>query len=133
MTGKMTQPKHDHKLWVRLVEDAQAEIEVTREGLPEELRVRAKDIPVAFEHLPSRALMRDGIEPDTMGLFVGSTFADEDHDALPPQIILYLDNIWEDADHDPVEYRFQVRQTLLHELGHYLGLDEEALQERDLE
>jgi len=125
--------QNDDKAWVRLVEDAQAEVDATRDGLPEELRTLALDIPVAFEHLPSRALMRDGIEPDTMGLFVGSTFADEDHATLPPQIILYLDNIWEDADHDAEEYRFQVRQTLLHELGHYLGLDEEALQQRDLE
>jgi len=129
----MTRSKQDGTLWVRLVENAQAEVDVTCDGLPEELRARAKGIPVAFEHLPSRALMRDGIEADTMGLFVGSSFADEGQEALPPQIILYLDNVWEEADHDPEEYRFQVRQTLLHELGHYLGLDENDLEARDLE
>jgi hypothetical protein len=37
------------------------------------------------------------------------------------------------AEHDREEYREEVRTTYLHELGHYLGLDEEALAERDLD
>ena len=129
----MTQASEDGKLWPRLVEEAQAEVETTVKALPEELKEKAQALPVAFEHAPSRALRRDGIAPDTMGLFAGSTFIEEGEVALPPQIILYLDNIWADAEGDPDEYRFQVRQTLLHELGHYLGLDEEGLEARDLE
>jgi predicted Zn-dependent protease with MMP-like domain len=116
-----------------MMEEAQAEVDSTRSALPRELRAKAAGIPVTFEHVPSHALMRDGIEPDTLGLFVGSPFTEEGDDPLPPQIILYLDNIWDQADRDPKEYRFQIRQTLLHELGHYLGLDEEDLQARDLE
>jgi predicted Zn-dependent protease with MMP-like domain len=30
-------------------------------------------------------------------------------------------------------FQEEVRRTYLHELGHYLGLDEEALAERDLD
>ena len=33
---------------------------------------------------------------------------------------------------DEEEFRFEVRTTLMHELGHYLGLDEEELDERGL-
>ena len=120
-------------MWIRLVEDAQTEVDAVQAGLPAELRLKALGVPVSFEHAPSRALIRDGIEPDTMGLFVGSTFADEGEEPLPPQIILYLDNIWEDAAHDPAENRVQVRQTLLHELGHYLGLEEGELEARHME
>ena len=123
---------HDKKVWIRLLEEAQAEVHATTASLPAELRAKALEIPVVFERAPSRALMRDGIAGDTMGLFVGSAFADEGLEPLPPEIILYLDNIWEDAAHDAQEYRFQVRQTLLHELGHYLGLDEGDLEQREL-
>lgn len=52
---------------------------------------------------------------------------------MPPQIILFLENIWEYAEGDAGVYRVEVRTTLLHELGHYLGLDEDDLAERGLD
>ena len=73
------------------------------------------------------------MDRDTLGLFTGSTFAEQGQEELPPQIILYLDNIWEDAVGDVAEFRFQVRQTLLHEMGHYLGLEEVDLEKRNLD
>ena len=84
------------------------------------------------ELTPNRALIRDGIEPDTLGIFIGGEFADGDHVPIPAQIILFLENIWEMVEHDEKEFRNEVRVTLLHELGHYLGLDEEGLDERGL-
>jgi predicted Zn-dependent protease with MMP-like domain len=44
-----------------------------------------------------------------------------------PRIRLFLDNLWDYAEHDRETYREEVRITLLHELGHYLGLDEAAV------
>ena len=52
---------------------------------------------------------------------------------MPPQIILFLGNIWELAEGDEESFCDEVRTTLLHELGHYLGLDEDDLTERGLE
>jgi predicted Zn-dependent protease with MMP-like domain len=52
---------------------------------------------------------------------------------MPRRIILFLDNILEQADGDPAAFRAEVRDTLLHELGHYLGLDEDDLIDRGLE
>jgi predicted Zn-dependent protease with MMP-like domain len=52
---------------------------------------------------------------------------------MPPQIILFLDNLWDFADRDEGVFRQEVRTTLLHELGHYLGLDEDDLTERGLD
>ena len=66
-------------------------------------------------------------------MFVGPEFADEEHIPLPPQIILFLENIWELAEGDEKIFRDEVHTTFLHELGHYLGLDEDDLTERGLE
>lgn len=129
----MTHARPEGRVWARLVEDAQVEVDATLADLPADLRTRAWKIPIAFEHVPSQALQRDGIAPDTLGLFAGSSFPEEDRGELPPQIILYLDNIWDDAQEDRKEYLVQVRRTFLHELGHYLGLDESGLEARGVE
>jgi predicted Zn-dependent protease with MMP-like domain len=42
-------------------------------------------------------------------------------------------NLWNFAERNEVVFRKEVRTTLLHELGHYLGLDEDELIERGLE
>ena len=119
--------------WRKLCRSALAEVEATRAALPAPLRERARQLPVTFEHRPNPGWLRDGIEPDTLGLFVGPEFAEEGAVPMPPQIILFLQNIWEQAEGDDAIFRDEVRTTLLHELGHYLGLDEDELTERGLE
>jgi predicted Zn-dependent protease with MMP-like domain len=119
--------------WNSLVTAATEELELVLAGLPMELRVRAVALPITFEPVPSADLIADGIEPDVMGLFVGPEFAQEDMVPMPPQIILFLNNLWEVGEGDWTNFREEVRVTLLHELGHYLGLDEDGLIERGLE
>jgi predicted Zn-dependent protease with MMP-like domain len=119
--------------WEKLCAVALAEVEVTVSALPKPLRERAEKLPVTFERQPNGDLQADGIEPDTLGLFAGPEFAEEGNVPLPPQIILFLENLWDFAEGDEVIFREEVRRTLLHELGHYLGLDEDELTERGLE
>ena len=119
--------------WENLCAAALAEVELTLAALPEPLRERAEKLPVLFEREPNVELQADGIEPDTLGLFVGAEFVEENDSPLPPQIILYLTNIWDVAETDEQHFREEVRTTFLHELGHYLGLDEAELTERGLE
>ena len=111
---------------------AQAEVVQTIAELPEDLRGRAEALPVTYEHVPNRALMDDGIEPDTLGLFVGGDFVHEHDVPMPAQIILFIDNLWDMVEGDEEIYRDEVRITYIHELGHYLGLDEDELDERGL-
>jgi predicted Zn-dependent protease with MMP-like domain len=77
----------------------------------------------------------EDVAPDSMGVFVGATYAEQQGgwNEMPAEILLFLDNIRAEAQSDPEEFRNQVRITYLHELGHYLGLDEGALFTRDLE
>ena len=114
---------------------AAAEVEATLAALPAPLRERAQALPVTLQPRPNAAQRGDGIEPDTLGLFVGPEFGAEETAALPlpPQIILFLENLWDFAEGDEEVFREEVHTTCLHELGHYLGLDEDGLCERGLE
>ena len=121
--------------WEKLSQLAQAEFTATLAALPGPLRKRAQPLPVTFERIPSAAFQAEGIEADTLGVFTGPAFGDEEHCAspLPPQIILFLENLWDFAEGDAEIYGTEVHTTYLHELGHYLGLDEDELTERGLE
>ena len=121
--------------WKQLRALAAEEVEATLSALPAPLRERAAALPVTFEPRPNEDQCQDGIEPDTLGLFVGPEFAYEETTAfpLPPQIILFLENLWEMAEEDEEFFREEVHTTYLHELGHYLGLDEDDLFDRGLE
>ncbi|MCX6884941.1 MAG: metallopeptidase family protein [Verrucomicrobia bacterium] len=121
--------------WDRLCELAQEEVAATLEALPDTLREQAEKLPLTLERTPGPDLVADGIAPDTLGLFVGPDFAEEGIGAspMPPQIILYLANLWDLAEQDEEFYLEEVHTTFLHELGHYLGLDEDELFERGLE
>jgi predicted Zn-dependent protease with MMP-like domain len=121
-----------HLDWEKKCAIASAEVEVTLAALPKPLRERAEQLPVTFERQPNAGLQADGIEVDTLGLFTGSEFVNEESVPMPPQIILFLENLWNCVESDEKAFRNEVRMTLLHELGHYLGLDEDELTERGL-
>lgn len=121
--------------FARLQTLAETEIHRLLPTLPPPVRAAAAEIPVAYLPRPDAPLLRDGIEPDTLGLFVGSAL-DEDPglaDPLPPEILLFLSNIWDHAEQSLPDYLEEIRITYLHELGHYLGLDETDLLHRDLD
>lgn len=106
----------------------------TLEGLPPALRTAAREVPVCFEAWPSEELVQDGLDPGILGLFVGSPRHEHaNHPGPPPQIILYLENILDECEQAGTSFEEEVQRTYLHELGHYLGLDEDALAERDLD
>ncbi len=119
--------------WKKLRARALAEVEATVAALPAPLRERAEKLPVTFERIPNAGLQADGVEADTLGLFTGAEFAEEGNVPLPPQIILFLENLWDLAEGDEEILRDEIHTTYLHELGHYLGLDEDELTERGLE
>lgn len=119
-------------LWLQRV--AEAVVTRTIRALPPGLRRHAEDLPVTFEAVPNAATVADGIDADVLGLFVGASF-DEVESAMadvPSQIILYLENLWDFAEGDEDLFRGEVRTTYLHELGHFLGLDEADVEERGL-
>lgn len=120
--------------WNQLRRAAAREVARILDSLPPDVQAAARRVPVTFAHAPSSALVADGIEADSLGLFTGpSMMDDEATGTLPPQITLFLDNIWDYAEADPAQYGEELRATLLHELGHYLGWEEDELEARGLE
>ena len=119
--------------WEKLCAVASAEVEAAVSTLPGPLRGQAEKLPLTLERRPGAELLAEGIEPDTLGLFTGAEFAEEGNIPVPTRIILFLENLWDFAGRDEVIFREEIRTTFLHELGHYLGLDEDELEERGLE
>jgi predicted Zn-dependent protease with MMP-like domain len=119
----------------RLTEIASSVVGGTQRRLPPEIRGLARDVPVHYEATPSADVIAEGFEPDILGLFTGNPHGTEfsqDHPA-PPQILLYLQNLWDFAESDVEIFREETRLTYLHELGHYLGWDEDEVASRGLD
>ena len=120
---------------VALERMAKREVEALRLQLPREMARRAAEVPVVYLPRPTKAMVRDGADPDLLGLFVGPNRAEgvESGDPLPPEILLFVENLWDYAEGDEELFREEVRVTYFHELGHYLGLEEGDLEDRGLE
>jgi predicted Zn-dependent protease with MMP-like domain len=119
----------------RLVRIASEVVAAAQRELPPDVRKAARAVPVRLEPSPDAAILAEGFEPDLLGLFTGSPVGTElSGGALePPRIFLYTANLWDFAEEDVEAYREEVRLTYLHELGHYLGWDEDQVAERGLE
>ena len=118
-----------------LVRIASEVVAAAQRRLPPDVREAAKAVPVRFEPSPGPDLLAQGMEPDLLGLFSGSPVGTElSPDNLePPRIYLYTANLWDYAEEDVEAYRDEVRLTYLHELGHFLGWDEDQVAERGLD
>jgi len=115
-----------------LLEIARDEIERTRERLPDQLRTALNKVALVLEEFPSPAHEADGIARDQLGLFDGSDATDPTSPQMS-RIVLWLGNHWEMCGGVESGFREEVGITFLHELGHYLGLNEEDISERGLE
>lgn len=117
----------------QLLQKAEHVVQQTCKTLPAEVRELAEALPVVFEPAPGADLRAEGVDDDTLGLFVGPAHGEDPGlDPMPSQIILYLNNIWDYAEGDTAIFEDEVRLTYLHELGHYLRLGEGDLERRGL-
>jgi len=96
--------------------------------LPGHLAERVEDVPVILEARPSLDIVREGFDPRALGLFEGPTDfgrrSTGGHDTRPTRIVLYYANLLASSPDDD-ELATQVEITVLHELGHFFGLDED--------
>ena len=98
--------------------------------LPERFRERIHNLAVLVEDRPPAdvARSRNGL---VLGIFQGMPATQKsvfDISYGPSRIVLYQKNIEAVCSSD-AEIRHEVRQTVLHELGHYFGMDEEQLKD----
>lgn len=119
----------------KLTPIAAAVVSATQRSLPREIRALARAVPVHYESLPAADVVAEGFPSDILGLFTGCPHGEEleQTNPSPPQILLYLENLWDVAEGDRAVFREEIRLTYLHELGHYLGWDEDDLTARGLD
>ncbi len=96
---------------------------------PAPLRRAIEEIPVVIDDLPPLAVIRSSggaVHPDTLGLYTGVSLSERSHldpSMLPSMIQIFRRNL-ERFALDREELEEEIRITLLHEIGHHLGLDE---------
>ena len=117
-----------------LLREAQAVVSATLQSLPADLAETAATVTVIYEPVPGPELVEEGWEPDLLGMFSGQAIGEplDSGVPLPPQILLFYENLWDFAEGDEAVYREEVKITFLHELGHCLGLDEDEIEARGL-
>lgn len=102
----------------------------TLEELPAEFASRLTSVPVLLESRPSRNLVESGFDPRAYGLFEGPEHGQDDIPA-PTRVVLFTSNLL--ASFSGEELDEQVELTVLHELGHYFGLDEDDMERLGLD
>ena len=107
--------------------------------LPAPLKKLLDEIPVIVEDTPDDDTLDELGEEDEaglMGLHTGVPFTEQSVESsgeLPPDIRLFREGIvaeaggWEGLDAEAVIAE-EIRVTLLHEIGHQFGLDEDDLE-----
>ena len=83
------------------------------DALPSDLARGLQNVAVVVEE-------ENPAEPDLLGLF-------EEAPYLPAKVTIYRRPLQEDFGDDPEELEHEIRVTVLHELAHYFGIDEERL------
>jgi len=108
-------------------------VEEALDSLPQEFRSRIQNVAVLVEDVPpNQPSPQPGQQRRLLlGLFHGVPTTKKsvfDLPAGPDYVVLYRKNI-EAVCSSEAEVREQIRLTLIHELGHYFGMDENQLKD----
>ena len=108
-------------------------IQEVLDDLPPEFSARMANVEVVVEDEPSPALVRAmGMNPrrhTLFGLYEGVPLTERGAthaNALPDKISIFYRPIVREARR-PARIREQVRVTLLHEIAHFFGMEEDAI------
>jgi len=121
-----------HAAFDRVVEDALG-------SLPEQVHRYLSNVAITVEDLPADDDLVGSdppLSPTILGIFRGAPWGDkasmDPWSHFPSSIVLYQKNL-ERFARSREELVEEIGVTLLHEVGHFLGLDEEELYERGLD
>jgi predicted Zn-dependent protease with MMP-like domain len=96
-------------------------VEAALNELPEEIAAALENVAVVVED-------ENPDEPDLFGWYDGLGPGPDHAGALPDRIVIYRRPL-ERAFSDPDELEREIRITVLHEIGHFFGLDEDRIDE----
>jgi predicted Zn-dependent protease with MMP-like domain len=116
-----------------------AAVEDALAAVPPQVRAYLSNVPITVEDLPGDEdlLAEDPpLSPSILGVFRGSPYggkgAGDPWSHFPSSIVLFQRNL-ERFARDRDELIEEIEVTLLHEVGHFLGLDEDELAARGLD
>ena len=101
--------------------DFEEQVDAALADLPPEFARALDNVAVVIEE-------QNAEEPDLFGWYDGLGPGRDHAGALPDRIVIYRRPL-ERAFSDPEELRREIRVTVLHEVGHFFGLDEERIDE----
>ena len=115
------------------VHDAEfdAAVQAALDALPEAFRARLENVVIEIHDRPAERILREpGATPEMLGFYIGVPLTERSLEAgeplLPARILLFRDNLRRIAASREELIR-EIRITLLHEIGHHFGLDEDDL------
>lgn len=104
-------------------------------GVPREFREHLRNVPVVLEAQPHPDIVREGFDPRALGLFEGfeqSRMEAGGPQLAPTRIVLFHANLLADFPNRE-QLASEIEITLLHEIGHFFGLDEDDVERLGLE
>lgn len=119
-------------------EEFESAVESALDKLPEKVRDAMKDVTVMVEDLPKDDDLKSDtpLSPQSLGMFRGTPHGEQSvfdpGGNLPPSILLYQRNIERFAE-TREDLIAEIEDTIIHEVGHFVGFDEEELAERGLQ
>jgi len=106
-------------------------IEQALANLPKSVREYIDNVPVIVEDYPSQELVgRERVSPQILGIFIGVPRTEAsvtEHVPGLDRVIIFRRNL-EKICRDPEDLIDQIQITVCHEIGHYLGLDENDME-----
>jgi len=106
-------------------------VEQAVRGLPSTIRSQLDNVEIVVEDEPSphQIELREGDADELFGLYEGTPLAQRDGSytmVVPDRIVVFRGPL-ERAFSDPNEIAEEVRITVLHELAHHFGFDEDQI------
>ena len=95
------------------------------DSLPAELQKAMSNVEIVVED-------ENPEEPDLYGLYLGIPLTERDEGyagVLPDKIEIYRIPLEEEFGHDPAVLEDEIRITVVHEIAHHFGIDEDRLSE----
>jgi len=108
------------------VDAIEAMAEAVLASLPQSVADAVGDVPIVLEARPPPGIVDDGFDPRAVGLFEGDVAFGDAVSDRPVRIVVFYANLMATC-RDDAELEEQLRITLLHEIGHALGLDEDEV------
>ncbi|MGQ0679199.1 MAG: metallopeptidase family protein [Actinomycetota bacterium] len=109
----------------------EALVDQAMEELPEELFSRISNLEIVIEDVPGPQLLSEAEPDDLLGLYEGVPLTERGagyFGFLPDRITLFKRNIEREAG-DPSGVKEVVRVTVIHEIAHHFGIDDDRLDE----